>query len=360
MFDVSKIQANLYGVVGWRQPFNPTFAIVDAANLISRSSEFVTNNPYCKIEYLYDNQDFSGLSDAQFNTVLRQMQEDSIANICHRIFNKTDYIDRQVLFPYAQNRIETETLQAGLVTFKILVATKKNVAFEITRILLDFEGAGDIKIMLFNTSQSAPLFDTTVTITSTHQVVEVNWKVDNSGDTYKGEYYLGYRTNAAAFGTLKPFKRDYENSDILANITHLLIEEMEFIGHATDTLPDLDDEESMDEAIGLNPDITVYDDFTDLITQNEQLLARVIVLDLQIKCIEVYLASLRDNINHSKTQLQIARLIQEVEGVNETTSSVKITGLKPELSRAITAVQKEINKLSKGYQGGRIAVVTMQ
>ena len=359
-FNVTKIQTGLYGVVGWRQPLNPEYPTIDASNLASRSGEFVTNNPHCKIEFLFDSQDYTDTDTAQFNTVLKQMQEDSIANVCHRIFNKADYIDRQVLYPYAQNKIETETLLGGFVCFKIQVTPKKNVAFEIKRILLDFEGAGDINIQLYNTSQSAPLFEQVVTIASTHQVVNLAWKVDNSGDTYKGEYYLGYRNNTAGIGTVKPFQRDYERADVKSIITHLEIQEFEFVGHAVDTLPDLEDEEAMDEAIGLNPDITVYDDFTDLIIRNETLLGHAINIDLQIKCFEVYMASLRSNVNQRIGNLNMITMIQLVEGVNDTESSLKITGLRPELNRAINQIKKEINKLQDGYFPGRISVGTLR
>lgn len=360
MFNVSKIQADLYGVVGFRQPLNPVYAIIDANNQVSRSGEFVTNNPYCKVEYLYDNQDYASLSDAEFNTALENMQKDSISMVAHSVFNQADYIDRQVLFPYAQNRVNTETLNSGLVCHKIIVSAKKNVAFEITRVLLDFEGAGDIKIMLFNTSQDTPLFSQTVTINSTHQVEELNWVVDNSGDTYKGEYYLGYLTNTGTIGTLKPFKRDYENSDIQSIVTYLDINRYEFKGHTTETLPDLTTEDSSDQSFGLNLDITVFEDFTDLIKQNESLFAYAINLDLQIKCIELYMASLRSNLNERESSRTLLRMIQVIEGANEAESSVKVTGLRPQLSRAITRIKKEIDKVRRGYLGGRIKVDTLR
>jgi len=360
MFNVSKIQANLYGVVGWRQPLNPTYAILDANNIASRSGEFVTNNPNCKIEYLKDNQDYSALSDAQFNTVLKEMQEDSIASICHQVFQRPDYIDRQVLFPHAQNKVDTETMPDGLVCFKIEVAPEKNVAFEITRILLDFEGAGDIELMLFNTSESAPIFSKVITIATAHHEEQLNWRVDNSGTTYKGEYYLGYLTNYVGIGTLKPYKREYENSDVKSSIIFMYLDEYVFAGHAANTLPDLDTEATIDESLGLNPDITVFYDYTDLITQNEMLFAHAINLDLQIKCLNVYMASLRDNLNERKSELQVLKLIQEIEGVNETESTVKVTGLRPQLSRAISRIKKEINKLDQGFNDTRIMVDTLE
>jgi len=361
MFDVSKIQTKLYGVVGFRQPLDPDFAILDAANQVSRSGEFVTENPYCKINYLKDNQDFIGISDADFNEKLKEMQQASIISVCHQVFIKPDYIDRQVLYPYPQNRVDTDTLPNGLITHKFQLDLTKNVAFEITRILLDFDGSGDLELRLFNTAQDAPIFSETITIApgETHKAVDLNWIVDNTGDTYKGDFYLGYRNNTGAFGTLKPFERNYENSDIKSNITHFHVIEYFFPNHTTDTLPDLDDETSYDESSGLNPDITVYDDFTDWVTQGERLFARAILLDLQIKCIEMYLASLRSNANERDSKRMIQLLIATIEGTTDE-AVVKITGLRPQLSRSISQIRKQVKKLQDGMTPQRVMVGTLE
>ena len=358
MFNVNKIQANLYGVVGFRQPLNPIYAKLDAANIISRSGHYVTDNPFVKVEYIYDNIDYKDLLDADFNVFVKQMQQESITNVCGKVFSDSDYIDRQVLYPYAQNKVNTEVLQGGLITHKLSVSIKKNIAFEITRIFLDFEGAGDIKLMLFNTAEVNPIFTKTITIASTHQEEVLNWVVDNAGATYKGDYYLGYRTNDVALGTLKPYKRDYENSDVTSNITYLDIEKIQFVGHVTDTLPDLETENSYDEASGLNPDITVFEDYTDLITQNETLFARAINLDLQINALSTYLASLRSN-RHERTSERVAlRITQEIEG-QQGEGLVSITGLRPQLIRSIGKITEEIDRIKKGYFGDSAKIDTM-
>jgi len=359
MFNASKIKTNLYGVVGFRQPFNPTYAILDANNSTSSSDQWVSENPHCKIEHLYDTQDYSGLSDAEFNVVIKNLQEDAIVSVCSRVFNKPDYIDRQVLYKNAQNKINTETLPDGFVCFKIAVSNKKNVAFRIERVLLDFEGTGDIELLLFNTSQSTPINSKVITITSTNQSEVLNWAVDNSGDTYKGEYYLGYLTSYAGIGTLKPFKRDYENSDLMSYVSELYIDKYYFSGHATNTLPNLDNEDGMDQAIGVNPDITVYDDYTDLIIQNKFLFATAIKLAVQVKCIEIYLASLRSNLNERESKMQSARLIELLEGTNNNLSVLKVTGLMPTLLGEVNHVRNEINKLIHGYFGERAMIDTL-
>ena len=317
MFNASKIKTNLYGVVGFRQPFNPTYAILDTDNSTSVSDQWISENPHCKIEQLYDTQDYSGLSDAEFNVVIKNLQEDAIVSVCSRVFNKPDYIDRQVLYKNAQNKINTETLPDGFVCFKIAVSNKKNIAFRIERVLLDFEGTGDIELLLFNTSQSTPINSKVITITSTNQSEVLNWAVDNSGDTYKGEYYLGYLTSYAGIGTLKPFKRDYENSDLMSYVSELYIDKYYFSGHAT------------------------------------------IKLAVQVKCIEIYLASLRSNLNERESKMQSARLIELLEGTNNNLSVLKVTGLMPTLLGEVNHVRNEINKLIHGYFGERAMIDTL-
>jgi hypothetical protein len=73
MFSPAKI-APLYGLVGCRQPANPAYALLDADNLVSRSGRYITDNAFCKIEYIYDNLNYKDSTDAQFNTFLKNKQ----------------------------------------------------------------------------------------------------------------------------------------------------------------------------------------------------------------------------------------------------------------------------------------------
>jgi hypothetical protein len=359
MFDNSKIQSQIIGVVGCRQPHNPVYAILDTDNTSSRSGEWVTNNPYCKIQYLKDTQDYIELSDADFNTTLKNMQKDSISTVCHRVFDKPDYIDRDLLYKNPHNKVDVEELNSGLVGFRIRVSEGNDVAFAIKRIILDFEGEGDLTLMLFNSSSINPIQTQTVNINSTNQVVDLDWRVDNSSDTFKGDYFLGYRTNTTDIRTLKPFNRNYEFADRQSCISNLDIERSFYSGHSTDTLPDFTQREGLSQSIGLNPDILVYNDYTDFILRNEQLLARAVNLDMQVKFIEIYLASNRSSLEERGSKLAAMRLIQELNGSKEEVSGVKVTGVRPQLSGAIAHIRKEIEKLQKGYFGSPIKVMTL-
>jgi len=355
MFQVDKISTKLYGLVGLRDSFNPDYAILDTDNKTSRSGYYVTDNAYVKLEYIKDSQDYKDISDLEFNEYLKRLQQSSIVNICHRVFNRFDYLDRNLLYINAHNKVNQETLVDGFVGYKIEVSQDRNIAFEIKRVLLDFDTLGDFKLMLFNTSKQQPVFEQDITITAKTQEAVLDWKVDNSDITYKGDYYLGYIKTGI---TPIPFKRDYNNADVMTDISHLRIEKIQVKDHLTETLFDLTIEDGLSENIGINPDITVYEDYTDLIIQNEMLFARAIELDFSISIIREQLNSLRTNQNQRDAEKQSTKMLAEIEGTDGDTP-IKLTGLRSLLIGEINQISKEIHKIKTGYFNDSIRVNTL-
>lgn len=353
MFNKNKIDT-LYGIVGLRGSDNPTYKILDTANLASTSGYFVDDNPYCKVELYKDNQDYSEISDDDFNANLKKLQESSISSVCGSVFSDSGYIDRQVLYRYAQNKVEVETLPSGFIGYKITPDNKKSLAFTITRDILSFNGTGDITLMIFNSAKKAVVFSQVVSIVSDHQTVDLDWTLDDTDGLYKGEYYYGYNTDGL---TVQPFKRDYNNSSIESIITDLYIERVFVKDHNTNTLFDLTTTEGNSLATGLNPDITVYEDYTDLILSNKRLFAKAILLDMQIKMIGFNLASTRSNGKQRIGEAIAVRMLQEIDGQSGE-GVVKIAGLRPMLIGEVKKLTKEIEALRDGYFQAPISVYT--
>ena len=353
MFNKNKIDT-LYGIVGLRGSDNPLYQILDAANLASTSGYFVDDNPYCKIELYKDNQDYNEITDVGFNANLKKLQESSISSVCDAVFSDSDYIDRQVLYRYAQNKTTTETLPSGFIGYKITPNDTKSLAFSITRDILSFDGTGDIELMIFNSSKKEVVFSEVVSIVSDHQVVELDWTLDDTDGLYKGEYYYGYNTDGL---TVQPFKRDYNNSNIESIISDLYIENIFVKDHNTNTLFDLTTTEGNSLTTGLNPDITVYEDYTDLILNNKKLFSRAIQLDMQIKMIGFNLASIRSNKNQRLGEANTVRMLQEIDGQSGD-GVVKIAGLRPMLLGEVKRLTTKIEALKDGYFQGSISVYT--
>lgn len=358
MIDVAKIQDSLVGLVGFKQPINPDYAIIDANNQMSESGYFVTDNHFAKIEYLKDTQDYLDISDADFNAFLVNMKRASISNVCNQVFSNADYIDRNLLYKNAFNKVNLETLPEGFIGYKICVDDTKDVAFKITRVLLDFQGSGTIKLLLWNNAKLEVIESQEIIISSDHQVAELNWVVNNTKETYKGEYYLGY-IYTDALG-VKPYKRDWNNANVMSYLTHLYIEKVNYPNHLTEMLFDISKLQGFSGTTGLNFDITVYDDFTDLIINNKNLFARAINIDLVISFLQAYLASLRSNRNEKLASELYQKIMIEIEGTRAGDNVISVKGLRPQLLSEISNIKAEIEKLKENYFGIGINVITVE
>ncbi len=357
MINVAKIQDSLIGLIGFKQPFNPDYAIVDSGNQLSKSGYFVTDNPYSKIEFIKDNQDYIKISNLDFNLVLKQLKQSAISSVCNQVFSDYDFLDRNLLFKNATKKVNTNVLPIGFVGYRIQVNDVKNVAFKINRVLLDFQGTGVVKLLLWNTSSLTPLFSKEVTISSDHQEEVLDWVIDNSGNTYKGDYYVGYNTTGL---TTVPYSRDYENGNVMTCFKNLYIEQISFINHNSESLFDISAYDGLSEDTGLNFDISIYDDYTDFVINNAYLFARAIQLDCQIQCIQLYLSSLRSNINQAQSAQLYEKILVELEGTSSE-SLIRVNGLKNQLIGEITSIRSEIKKIKVGVKkAGQILVSTLQ
>jgi hypothetical protein len=356
MININKIQTALLGVVGFKQPYNPSYAIVDGENQLSSSGYFVTDNPYAKIEYIKDNQDYLSINNTDFNLFLKDLKKSAISNVCNQVFNEFDFIDRTLLYKNASNKEHLDVVQDGFVGYRIRVSKDNDIAFKINRVLLDFDGEGEIELFLWNTAKKAAIFSKVITITSDHQEVILDWAIDNSGSTYKGEYYLGY--NTATTSTI-PFKRDWNAGNVLSEPTYMEIYPIKVLGHSTGLLFDLTKIQGMGESNGLNFDITVYDDYTDFVINNKMLFARAIQLDAIINCIQLYLSSLRSNSNQAHSAQLYEKIMIELEGTSAG-SIINVVGLKNQLVGEITTIRSEVQKMRMGFKkANQILVSTL-
>lgn len=355
MFNRSKI-SDISGIVGWIQPANPDYAKLDAVNLASVSGRFVNENKFVKVEYLKDSQDYADISDVAFNAELVQLQKTSILSVMDRVFNGSDYIDRQVLYRYPNNKVQTNDLPDGFVGYRIKQDNDKNVAIEIKRDLLEFEGNGTFTLVLFNSQKKEAVFSKEITIENSLQEVILDWRIDNSSPLYKGDLFYGYFTKDV---DVKPFKREYEMSNVKSCITNLTIDNIQVTTAIGPDIFDLEKIEGAEECWGLNPDITVFYDYTDLILQNKFLFAHAIQLECQVQSLTYILSSLRTNKAERKGAEMMDRIIVELDGRSADTGSKKI-GLTDSLLFEIRRVQKEIDRLRNGYDYDGILSITRE
>lgn len=353
MFNPTQISTALSGLIGFRQPFNPQYAILDADNISSKSGLFVTDNEFCKVEYLKDSQDFVDISDANFNLYLKNKQKESIISVCNSVFNETSFRERNLFYKRATNRVNIETLPIGFVGYRIIPTIENNLAILVKRVICEFQGTGSFTLMCFNTAKKDPLFTKYITITTDNQIVDLDWTLDNTV-IYGGEYYIGYINNGL---TINPFKRDWNSSNIITEFCDIQVLPI-YANHLTNQLFDLTTIQGNSQNFGINLDVTTFDDYTDLICNNDLLFAKAINYDLQISCLSTYLASLRSNANERNADRTASRILAEIEGMNNE-GVAKVTGLRTLLFKSIANIRKEIKSLQIGYLGDVIQNTTL-
>jgi len=356
MYNKTQVVSSLYGLVGFENPANPIYQRVSTENQASRSGRFYTDSPYCKIEWFVDNMDYEAADTTQINAELKALSDNAVMRICDKVFDKSDYIDRQLLYQNANNKIHTDNLPAGnFVGYRIQTSLEKNVAFKITRTILEFEGTGDLTLYLFNSAEKEPIQNETVSITSANQSLTLDWVIDYNASYYKGDFYFGYLADEAITAGLTPIKRDYNAASIKSIITYQCWENIQVPGVTTAELWDLDNIEGTDECWGLNPDITVYEDFTDLVIQNQHLFAKAIEMQGQINFLQKIISSRRSNFNERLSKEVANKLLVEIEGIADTNK----IGLKRELRAELGTLRKEIERLQLGYYPGDFILNTL-
>ena len=351
MFDKNKVETGLSGLVGYRPSLDPTFFILTPENLQSDSGYYVNDNPYAEIEAYKSTINYASIDEIGFNNKLSQLTNSSITSVCNSVFqdkDNPDFVDRQLQFKNSINKVNLETLPIGFVCEKICIEKKNSVAVQITRLLLDFNGTGDLTLYLYNTNSLEPIKTKVVTITSDHQEVVLNWNLLNEGD-----WYIGYYTQDL---DVTPYKRDYNNSDYESTVTYVYMEKTQVLNHVAPNLWDLEQNEGMSETTGMNLDLTVFYDYTNLIIQNKFLFADAINLSTAILMLNQFRGSLRSN----KTQRISGANLTEIEVAIEGQTSdkyQKVTGLRPSLSKQLDLIKRKVDTLVRGYRTGKIKTI---
>lgn len=355
MFSPIKIKEAAVGLVGIRQPYNADYDIFDAESLSSSSGLYINDVSFFKPEYFVDVVSDKDATDADVNTEFKEIIKTSAVDVCSRVFNKMDVVDRDYIYTKATVLNDTESgIPNGFVGWKFEFDSIKDRSFKIGDVFLSFEGTGSVELMLFSSWQKIPLETRTVALDGTKLVYKesLEWVLDNT-DFYKGEFFIGYIYD----GTLVPYTRDYEDANYQSEFKGLCIEKAIVPDHATNELFRLDKVETMSQDTGLNMNISVYDDRTDFILNNLSLFARPILLKMAIIILEKFVSSTRSNMNERYSNEIIVQVMAAVNGLKGD-SGINERGLKSQLATEITQLQKEIEKIRNSQNGGRQIIVT--
>ena len=307
MYNISTIKTNLSGEVGWRQPLESEFAIIDVPNLISSSGLiFQDFHPLVTIENLR-NVVPENLSDAEFNTFISDMQRGVIAKAVQNVFQKKKpltkaLLDKLRLFDQA-NVMDDPINNSGFwVGYEINLNKNNNLKVVIDAIGSQFDGIKTgLTIFLFHSSKK------TAIKTFPLDTIKDDSKFDDLTDfdldylTFiGGTYYIGYKQDD--LGSVRALNRGFDLSDQQNKPKHFTIRPIRIENYTGIELFDIDDIEIASETHGLNFEFTTTIDLTNLISDQKQVFANLIGMQMAADVLEKIFNSTRTNAIKKETK----------------------------------------------------------
>ena len=345
MYDIPTIKTNLSGVVGWRQPLEAEFAILTTPNLVSSSGLlFQGFHSLVTIENL-QNATPESLSDADFNTFLLDMQQDAIAKVVQNVFQKKkpqtkSLLDKLRLFDQANVMDDPITNTGAWVGYRIDLSKNNNLKVVIDAIGSEFDGIkSGLTIYLFHSSQK------TAIKTFSLDTVADNSKWDDLTDfdldylTYTGgTYYIGYKQDD--LGAVQALNRGWDLSDQPNTPKNFVIEPIRIDDYTGIELFDIDDTEIASETHGLNFEFTTTIDLTNLISDQKQIFANLIGIQMAADALEKIYNSTRTNAIEKETS-KLA--LFELKGSDEN----RKTGLLYKLEKAVEETEFDFSAIDE-------------
>jgi hypothetical protein len=318
----------LDGLVGFRQPIDPSMPTLNAANLKADSGlVFQDASGFVTIENIVETYNYPTSDETQLNTVISDLRASATRDILNTIFNdKSVGLESNTLFPYEEDFKSEQVLTDDLYFIELVPTKNKRLAISIDAIYVSFNEAATFKIYLYNSQSIAPIDEIEVTTVAYEAVkVPVNWVLDDLGT-----YRIGYKKSEVS--TALPLERDYELSSIYIGSCFSSID-FKSANFLVNGRLDLDNENGLEDGYGLNFDYSVYTDWHAQIVKNKYRFSRAIQLQMALTLADRVFSSTRSNIKQrlSKDALQqIAYLVGNEESG---------TGLKGQFRNELTSIK---------------------
>lgn len=343
MYDIPTIKLNLAGVVGWRQPQETEFAILDASNLAS-SSGLIFQGVHRLVTVKNLKNALPQLSDSQFNDEILDMQKDAIQKIVQSVFQLKKprtkaLLDKLRLYDNANVKDDfIENVADRWVGYEIDLAKNNNLKVVIDALGSEFDAIkAGLDIKLFHSSQKAAIKTFSLT------TLEDDSKFDDLTDFVMdyltfvgGTYYIGYEMND--LGNVRALNRTFDVSEQPNKPKHFQIRPIRVSNYVGPDLFDIDDIEIASETHGLNFEFTTTVDITNLISDQKQTFADLISKQMAINVLQTIINSTRTNAIKLETRT-IALL--ELKGTDKN----RQIGLEWQLARAIEETEFDFSAL---------------
>lgn len=296
-----RIKNEMFGGVGWRQPTLSGSPVIDSVNLESKSGlKYQDGSFFVTIQNIKDTQEDPAISDVDFNSYLKTLQESVILETCQKIEEgQTDFVQSNNIYPYEKTFTDTIEPNGKFVGFQIERLKQTNLLSKINWVELSFDSAVTFDIHLYNSNlPSTPIKTQSVTTVANESIVVAldDWELADGENFKGGSFYWGYFEND--LGGAKALQKDFE----LANLS--VTTRFDFIVPTaldhTGTTIDVDSQVTESDTFGLNFNIDTYNDWTEKFIRNKSMFYQVIQYQMAEKVF--------NQIRHSTRSTRIERM----------------------------------------------------
>lgn len=343
MYDISQIKTNLSGVVGWRQPLETEFTIIDAPNLISSSGLIFQDFHSLVTVGNLKNVIPESLSDADFNTFILDMQKGAIGKVVQNVFQKKKpqtkaLLDKLRLFDQANIMDDPISNNGFWVGYEINLNKNNNLKVVIDAIGSEFDGIKTgLTIYLFHSSQKTAIKTFSLDTIKDDSKFDDLTGFDLDYISYVGgTYYIGYKQDD--LGVVQALNRGWVSSNQQNKPKHFTVRPIRIENYTGIELFDIDDIEIASETHGLNLEFTTTIDLTNLISDQKQIFANLIGMQMAADVLEKIYNSTRTNAIKKETR-DLA--LFELKGTDEN----RKTGLLYKLEKAIEETEFDLSAL---------------
>lgn len=328
------IQA-LFGRVGFRQPTQPEYAIVDTVNLAAKSKRYFDGfHAEITIQNIKDGAcDDMLISDEDFNIYLKSLQEDCIASVLDGIFGEPEMIEQQNEFITTDWKPVLIPNTGRFVGRQIKVAPDPRRSVKINAVSLFFNGITTFPLYLFSSVKKLPLKQMEVTTMSDSQVTVVpeGWTMNYLDNNIRGGiFYLGYFQDD--LGSVQAY--DEQPTQWLYGKVYgsSIVEAIKVSGQ-----PDFIryNPYFTSRTQGLNIEFSSVADYTEVIVKNPQVFDKAVGLQMAAMIVERLIHSTRSNYTERLGGSGAQRLYSDLNLDMATPEMPYSSGLKNQLRREL-------------------------
>ncbi len=342
-YDSDRVLASREGRIGWLNPTETGYNIVDCDNQESTIGRYFNDDGYngiIKVQYLWDCMNDPDATEEQKNDYLRQLVTSVTQSALNKVLPEPKLIDNGLLFEKYENTTLNTIANGGKFCGQRFKLTPKPYAVQLHQVILHFDGAVDLPLYLFNEFAGIVAQWTVEVPNNAPYAFPVDEVIKHTSDVnYGGNWFLCY--NQDDLGSVKAI--DYTTRCNQYNVfKHSGFEAAKI------TATDFERQNYADssQTYGMNVQVSSFKDYTDTIINNNKSLDELIGLMMALKTVDIVTTSPRANSSKSITKEIIARMMQAARGV-PTESHPLGFSLQSEINKQVKVMQNFFDEKPK-------------